>query len=142
MAHFAELDSDNTVMRVIVVSNNDIIGPDGTENEGVGIAFCRKLFGADTNWKQTSYNGNMRGRYAGKGMFYNEIVDAFLAEKPYASWVLDSTTKDWISPLGTAPERTEDMITAKQDYVWDEDVYQADTSDPKTAGWVLTTEPT
>ena len=142
MAHFAELDSDNTVMRVIVISNNDIIGPDGTENEEVGIAFCRELCGADTNWKQTSYNGNIRGRYAGRGMFYNETLDAFIAEKPYASWVLDSTTKDWISPLGAEPERSEDMITAKQYYEWDEDAYQADTSDPKTTGWVLKTEPT
>ena len=65
MAHFAQLDSNNVVTQVIVVSNDDTSDSNGTETESIGVAFCQKLLGADTNWKQTSYNGNKRGNYAG-----------------------------------------------------------------------------
>ena len=58
MAHFAKLDANNIVEQVIVVSNDDIKDNTGTEIESIGVAFCQKLLGADTNWKQTSYNGN------------------------------------------------------------------------------------
>jgi hypothetical protein len=57
MAHFAELDENNTVLRVIIVHNNDCL-KDGKEDEAAGIAFCQSLFGANTRWVQTSYNGN------------------------------------------------------------------------------------
>ena len=63
MAHFAQLDSNNVVTQVIVVSNDDTSDSNGVETESIGVAFCQKLLGADTNWKQTSYNGNMRGNY-------------------------------------------------------------------------------
>ena len=65
MAHFAELNADSKVLRVIVVGNKDCQDDNGQESEAVGIAFCQSLFGADTTWAQTSYNGNMRGKYAG-----------------------------------------------------------------------------
>ena len=58
MAHFAQLDNNDVVLRVIVVSNADTSTPDGNEVESIGIAFCQRLFGG--NWRQTSYNGNMR----------------------------------------------------------------------------------
>ena len=74
MAHFAELDQNNIVTRVIVVSNEDTHDVNGVENEELGIAFCRRLFGIDTNWRQTSYNGNIRFRYAGIGYTYDEIL--------------------------------------------------------------------
>ena len=67
MAHFAQLDSNNVVTQVIVVSNDDTSDNNGTEVESIGVAFCQKLLGAETNWKQTSYNSNMRGNYAGIG---------------------------------------------------------------------------
>ena len=70
MAHFAQLDSNNVVTQVIVVGNDDTSDSNGTETESIGVAFCHKLLGADTNWKQTSYNGNMRGNYAGIGYTY------------------------------------------------------------------------
>ena len=79
MAHFAQLDENNVVTQVIVVSNEDTSDVNGNEVEEIGVTFCKKLLGADTNWKQTSYNNNMRVRYAGIGYTYNEELDAFVA---------------------------------------------------------------
>jgi hypothetical protein len=74
MAHFAELDGNNKVLRVIVV-HNDVITLDGVENEQLGKDFCNTLFGG--TWIQTSYNNNFRGKYAGKGDFYDPELDVF-----------------------------------------------------------------
>jgi len=82
MAHFAELDSGNKVIRVIVVGNPDCLDETGQESEAVGIAFCQSLFGADTGWVQTSYNGSIRGKYAGIGDTYDEAADVFVAPEP------------------------------------------------------------
>lgn len=75
MAHFAELDKSNTVIRVVVVNNSVIIDKNNEENEELGKAFCQSLLGG--NWVQTSYNGNIRGRYAGIGYYFNEEEDEF-----------------------------------------------------------------
>ena len=134
MAHFAKLDENNVVTQVIVVDNKDITDPHtGQEDEILGIAFCKKLLGG--NWKQTSYNNNMRVRYAGIGYSYNATLDAFVPPQPYASWTLDSETADWVSPLGAAPALTDAEVEANSFYRWDEDAYQAD----NTTGWVLET---
>jgi hypothetical protein len=134
MAHFAKLDENNVVTQVIVVDNKDITDPHtGQEDEILGIAFCKKLLGG--NWKQTSYNGNMRTRYAGIGYSYNAGLDAFVPPQPHASWVLDNATANWESPLGAAPALTDAESEAGSFYVWDEDAYQAD----NTTGWVLQT---
>ena len=85
MAHFAQLDDNNTVLQVIVVHNNECLDENGNESEAVGVAFCQSLLGG--NWKQTSYNGNMRFNYAGIGYQYDAIRNAFIAPKPYPSWV-------------------------------------------------------
>ena len=121
MAHFAQLDENNVVTQVIVVSNDDCTDSNGTEVESIGVAFCQKLLGADTNWKQTSYNNNMRVRYAGIGYSYNAELDAFVAPQPFASWTLDSDTADWVSPLGAAPALTDAEVEARSYYRWDED---------------------
>lgn len=120
MAHFAELDQANVVTRVIVVSNEDTHDINGVENEELGIAFCRRLFGLNTNWKQTSYNGNIRFRYAGIGYTYDANLDAFISPKPYPSWILDTTTADWKAPI-PQPELTPAEIAAGYYYTWDED---------------------
>ena len=134
MAHFAKLDENNVVTQVIVVDNKDITDPHtGQEDEILGIAFCKKLLGG--NWRQTSYNNNMRKRYAGIGYSYNAALDAFVPPQPYASWTLDNDTADWVSPLGAAPDLTEAEVEARSFYRWDEDAYQAD----NTTGWVLET---
>ena len=121
MAHFAQLDENNVVTQVIVVSNEDTSDSNGVEVEEIGVAFCKKLLGADTNWKQTSYNNSFRVRYAGISYTYNEELDAFVPPKPHNSWVLVEETADWQSPLGAAPALTEEEIASRSFYRWDED---------------------
>ena len=98
MAHFAQLDENNVVTQVIVVHNNDCT-LDGVENESVGVLFCQSLFGTETNWKQTNYNGTIRKNYAGIGFTYDAGRDAFIPPKPFASWVLDEATCRWNAPV-------------------------------------------
>lgn len=81
MAHFAQIEN-NAVTQVIVVNNEVLENKEFPESEPIGIAFCKSLFGEDTNWIQTSYNGNFRGRFAGVGMTYDPIKDEFVAPKP------------------------------------------------------------
>ena len=136
MAHFAQLDDNNVVTQVIVVSNDDITDSTGAEVESIGVAFCQKLLGGSTNWKQTSYNGNMRTRYAGIGYTYDASLDAFISPKPFASWTLDSSTKDWKAPI-TQPTLSDEDVAAGKYYEWNETAYQADNS----TGWDLKTRP-
>jgi hypothetical protein len=75
MAHFAELDENNTVLQVIVVANEDILDENGQESETKGIEFCSNLLGG--RWIQTSYNNNFRGTYACVGEKYDEVNDIF-----------------------------------------------------------------
>ena len=145
MAHFAQLDGNNLVTQVIVVSNDDTSDSNGVETESIGVAFCQKLLGATTNWKQTSYNGNMRGNYAGIGYTYMTNVatlgvgstDIFINQQPYASWTVGVNTATWYPPAnpGEAPALSSEDTDAGKFYVWNESNYQ---SDPATA-WVLTT---
>ena len=120
MAHFAELNQNNEVLRVIVVANEDTSDQNGVEDETIGIAFCKKLFGSNTNWRQTSYNGNFRKRYAGIGYTYNEQLDAFIPPKAFPSWVLNETTAEWEAPI-PVPELTQEEIDSRSFYRWDED---------------------
>ena len=96
MAHFAKLDENNVVTEVHVVANKDTSDANGVEKEYIGQAFLEKLFGG--NWKQTSYNGNIRKNYAGIGYTYNADIDAFVPPKPYASWLLNEETAQWEAP--------------------------------------------
>ena len=134
MAHFAQLDENNVVTQVIVVSNDDTSDNNGVEAESIGVAFCQQLFGANTTWKQTSYNGNMRVRYAGIGYSYNSSLDAFVPPQRHASWTLDNSTADWVPPIAK-PTLTDEQLAAGSYYTWDESAYQAD----NTTGWALTT---
>lgn len=99
MAHFAQLDDNDMVIQVIVVADDDCKDDDGDESEAVGIAFCKSLFGADTNWAQTSYNHNMRDRYAGIGYTFDRARDAFIAPQPFPSWSLNEATTEWEAPV-------------------------------------------
>ena len=121
MAHFCMLDENNIVTQVIVVANEDTSDANGVEAEEIGVAFCKKLLGADTRWKQTSYNNNMRVRYAGISYIYNEELNAFIPPKPFESWVLNTETADWESPVGPAPALTEAETEARSRYEWDEE---------------------
>lgn len=111
MAHFAELDENNIVKKVIVVDNKEITTADGTEDESMGVKFLQNLFGG--SWKQTSYNNNFRKNYAGRGNTYDQTRDAFIAPKPYPSWILDDDTCRWEAPV---PCPDDDKV-----YVWDEE---------------------
>ena len=112
MAHFAEINADNIVQRVIVVDNKDCLDESGQESEAVGASFCHNLLGG--NWKQTSYNGNIRKNYAGIGYTYDESLDAFIAPKPFSKWVLNEDTCQWEAPT-PMPEGAEN-----ERYVWND----------------------
>lgn len=97
MAHFAQLDENNIILQVIVVSNDDILDETGTESEERGIEFCKMLLGDDTRWVQTSYNSKFRKRYAGIGMFYDSQRDAFYYPNPYpGEWVFDEMEMEYV----------------------------------------------
>jgi hypothetical protein len=110
MAHFCKLEN-NVVTQVIVVSNQDILDAQGQESEQKGIDFCSNLLGG--TWKQTSYNGRIRKNYAGVGYTYDEGRDAFIAPKPYNSWLLDEDTCQWKAPVK--------MPTDNKLYSWNEE---------------------
>lgn len=98
MAHFAKLDSNNIVTKVLVVSNTVLLETDGTESELKGQQFLNSLFGS-AKWVQTSYNGSIRKNYAGVGYKYDTTRDAFIPPQPYNSWVLNETTCQWEPPI-------------------------------------------
>jgi len=99
MAHFAILDENNIVTEVIVIDNSDMIDENGQDSESAGIEFCKSLLGSDKNFKQTSYNNNFRKNYAGIGFTYDATRDAFIAEKPYPSWILNEDSCRWQAPV-------------------------------------------
>jgi hypothetical protein len=111
MAHFAELDENSVVVRVLVV-HNDVTTIDGVEDEQRGIDFLAGMFPDSGTWVQTSYNGNFRTRYAGLGAVYDAGADLFSASQPYPSWTLDDEFV-WQPPT----PRPDDG----NDYRWDED---------------------
>jgi hypothetical protein len=79
MAHFAQLNSENIVLQVIVVNNEVLNNLPFPESEPIGVEFCQSLLGPETTWKQTSYNSNFRGTYAGIGYTYDSVNDVFVA---------------------------------------------------------------
>jgi hypothetical protein len=112
MAHFARLNDSNMVVEVIVINNAELIGPDGLESELKGIDFCKSLFGSDTTWVQTSYNGRIRKNYAGVGFTYDAALDAFIPPQPFPSWTLNQNTCLWNAPV---PMPSDGKL-----YLWDE----------------------
>ena len=151
MAHFAQLDSNNIVLTVIVVGNDDISDGNGNESEAVGISFCQNHVGDySTVWKQTSYTAGhtgsgFRGNYAGIGMTYMTTAqtmgvgstDIFIDQQPYSSWSIGVGTARWYPPAnpGPAPALTADEEAANKFYTWNESNYN---TNPSTA-WVLNT---
>ena len=115
MAHFAKLE-EGVVTQVIVVDNSDILDEQGQESEALGIQFCNSIIPG--TWVQTSYNGTFRKNFAGLGHTYDASRNAFIAEKPEASWVLNEDTCRWEAPTPYPTDGNE--------YRWDE----------ATLGWV------
>ena len=93
MAHFAKLGVGNIIIKVAVVSN------DVATTEQAGVDFLNNLYGSRDVWKQTSYNGNIRKNFAGIGYSYDQTRDAFIAPKPFNSWILNETTCQWEAPV-------------------------------------------
>lgn len=89
MAKFAELDSNNIVLRVLAVDNFMIVDEGGNEQESKGIEFLQSLFGKETRWKQTFFTGGSRKNYAGIGYTYDKSRDAFINERPIVDAHLD-----------------------------------------------------
>ena len=120
MAHFAELNNSNEVLRVIVVSNEDVDanGGDLHADAETFVASIVPHSSGGNQWKQTSYNNNFRKQYAGIGDTYHASKDKFIAPKPFSSWSLDSND-DWQAPV-PFPNVTE--ISSNPVLItWDED---------------------
>jgi hypothetical protein len=98
MAHFAELNADNIVQRIVVVANA-VLDKDGVETESQGVTHLQSLYGADTQWKQCSYNGTTRFRFPSPGMFYDASKDGFYTPQPHDNWVWDDTLKCYVPPV-------------------------------------------
>ena len=130
MAHYAKLGINSKVIGVHVVNDSDCLNADGIEDEEVGRQFLENIHSWPL-WKKTSYNtrGNkhssgddskaLRGNYAGIGMIYDEDNNMFLPKKPYASWVLNTEEARWQSPVGDAPELSEEELDTHR-YEWNE----------------------
>jgi hypothetical protein len=132
MAHFAKIGDTSKVLGVHVVDNKDILNADGVEEELVGQQYLEKHSNWPAQmWIQTSYNTSrgkhrsgddskaLRGNYAGIGYTWDEDNNIFYGEKPYASWVLNTTTADWHSPIGDAPTLSEEEVSTHR-YDWNE----------------------
>lgn len=103
LAHFAEIDENNIVLRVLVVDN---------PHEGGGADFLKYDLNLGGTWVQTSYNRNIRKNFAGVGYYYDEVRDAFIPPTPYPSWLLNEITYQWEAPI----TRPSDGLM----YTWDE----------------------
>ena len=112
MAHFAELDENNIVKRVIVV-DDEVITKDGKEDEAIGVKYLQDLFGDSGVWKRTYKNREHRKNYAGHDYAYDETLDGFIPPKIYPSWNINEDTCRWDAPT---PKPDDDKY-----YSWDED---------------------
>lgn len=137
MEYFAQLDENNIVLQVILVSSDDIKDSNGNVSEEIGIFLCKQLVNNQTlRWKRTCFEGSFRGRFGNVGYTYDENLDIFIEPQPFPSWSLDQITGDWISPLGPKPSLTENQVGSYL-YLWEENLYNSD----NTKGWVLTKKP-
>ena len=117
MAHFAKIGLNSKVISVHSVHNNVLKDANGVEDENLGIEFLTNLHGWAI-WKQTSYDGSIRKNFAGIGFTYDEDRDAFIAPKPYASWILNEETCQWDAPVVKPDD--------EQRYSWNEETQQWD----------------
>jgi len=150
MAHFAKLGSNGKVIQVLTLDNKDMLNADGIEDESVGQQYLETHNNWPAQmWIQTSYNTQMnkhssgddskafRGNYAGIGMTWDEDDQIFWPKKPYASWVKNTTTAQWQSPIGDPPALTAEQVSQNEanthmwDYAWNESGQSWDLTDSK-----------
>ena len=140
MAHFAKIGMSSKVIQVLTLNNGDMLNADGVEDESVGQQYLERHNNWPAQmWIQTSYNTSggkhnsgddskaLRGNYAGIGYTWDEDNNIFYPKKPYASWVLNTTTASWHSPIGDAPALTDEQEsqnianTHQWQYTWNEE---------------------
>ena len=143
MAHFAKLGSNSKVIQVLTLNNGDMLNADGKEDETVGQQYLERHNNWPAQmWIQTSYNTSagthtlggtpLRGNYAGIGYIWDEDNNIFYLKKPYPSWVLNTTTASWHSPIGDAPDDlTDEEKDAGTHYAWNEDAKSWDKTTPE-----------
>ena len=150
MAHFAKLGANGKVIQVLTMDNDKMLNADGVEDESVG----QQWLETHNNWPaqmwiQTSYNTSQnkhnsgddskafRGNYAGIGYTWDEDNQIFWPKKPYASWVKNTTTASWDSPIGDAPALTAEQESQNEAnshqwrYHWNEENQSWDLTDDK-----------
>ena len=125
MAYFAKLGTGNIVEKVISINNAVITDANGVEQEQLGVDFINKLYNTRDVWKQTSYNNNIRKNYAGIGYQYDQTRDAFIAPKPFNSWILNEDTCLWESPIAKPTTELEE----NQYYSWNESIINWEVKD-------------
>ena len=135
MAHFAKIGSNSKVLTVLTLNNEDMLNDDGVEDETVGQQYLERHNNHPAEmWIQTSYNTSngthnsgdnskaLRGNYAGIGYTWDKDNNIFYSKKPYPSWVLNTTTATWHSPIGNDPDDlTDEEKALRIEYVWNED---------------------
>ena len=150
MAHFAKLGANGKVIQVLTMDNDKMLNADGVEDESVGQHYLERHNNWPAQmWIQTSYNTSQnkhssgddskafRGNYAGIGYIWDEDNNIFFPPKPYSSWVKDTTTATWKSPIGDAPALTAEQTsqneadTHRWNYVWNEANQSWDLTDSK-----------
>ena len=151
MAHFAKLGLNSKIISVLTLDNKDMLNADGVEDETVGQQYLERHNNWPAQmWIQTSYNTRggkhydnktgqlsadqakaLRGNYAGIGYTWDEDNNLFYSKKPYASWVLNTTDAQWHSPIGDAPELTDEEKAAISHYEWNEDAQSWDLKTPE-----------
>ena len=154
MAHFAKLGSNNKVIQVLTLDNSNMLNSNNQEDESVGQAYLELHNNWPAQmWIQTSYNTQsnqhknegtpFRGNYAGIGYTWDEDNNIFWPPKPYPSWVKNTTTANWQSPIGDAPALTAEQeaqntppdenteATHAWKYVWNEDNQSWDLTNSK-----------
>lgn len=123
MAHYAFLNSDNIVVKVITGVDEDVIQIDSDGTPVGGSSEAWELFYENQSWhsgltcKRTSYNGNIRARYAGIGFVYRADIDQFVAPQPFPSWSLDDNY-DWQPPIPRPTDLTKDYAWFEPNQQW------------------------
>ena len=145
MAHFAKLGSNGKVIQVLTLNNGDMLNADGVEDESVGQQYLETHNNWPAQmWIQTSYNTSggqhkdggtpFRGNYAGIGYTWDAVNNIFWHPKPFNSWVKNTTTAQWDSPIGQQPSLTDEQTSQNNanSHLWMYDWNEA------TQSWDLT----
>ncbi len=133
MAHFAKISENNIILNVLTLNDKDMLDENGNSSELVGQQYLQKHNNWPAHlWIQTSYNTlnnqhklngtPFRGNYAGIGDIWDSVNNIFIIPKPFNSWILNLNKARWESPIGDAPELTEEERSQGKRYSWNEEI--------------------